>query len=47
MSVRSNQVLPSTQLYEANMDDSSILYDEGPSAVDLPFEDPDEADDVF
>lgn len=46
MSVRSNQVLP-TQFYEANMDDSSILYDEGPSAVDLPFEDPDEADDVF
>jgi hypothetical protein len=46
MSVRSNQVLP-TQFYEANMDDSSIIYDEGPSAVDLPFEDPDEADDVF
>ena len=45
MSVRTNQVLPST--YEPNMDDSSILYDEGPSAVDLPFEDPDEADDVF
>ena len=29
------------------MDDSSILYNEGPSGMDLPFEDPDEADDVF
>ena len=46
MSVRSNQVLP-TQFYEANMDDSSIIYNEEPSALDLPLEDPDEADEVF